>query len=147
QKIVAAYEAKGQTDLADEEAAKLAAAYVQGTEWYTANETDREAMEAQSRIRQRMLRAAAENTHKAAQQARVDYLTKPTPEGKEKYVQLYRRAAELYGNFIDEYPTSPDVYEFTYRLGETRFFAEEYLVAVGYYRWVRDHRDLSEARF
>ena len=147
QKIVAAYEKKGDTNKADEEAAKLATQYSQGTEWYAANETNREAMEAQARIRERMLRAAAENIHKAAQAARTDYLNNPTPDGKTKYVQLYKRAAELYAGFIEEYPTSSDVYEFTYRLGETNFFAEQYMTSIAYYKWVRDHRELSETRF
>ena len=147
QKIVNALEKRGNTAAADEEAAKLASAYSVGTEWYAANETNREAMEAQARIRERMLRAAAENTHKAAQIARTEYLAKPTPEGKTKYVQLYKRAAELYANFIEEYPTSADVYEFTYRLGECSFFAEDYMTAIAYYRWVRDHRELSQLRF
>src|SRR5690606_7932173 len=78
---------------------------------------------------------------------RAEYLAAPTPEGKAKYIDLYKRAAELYQRFIDEYPTSSDVYEFTYRLGETNFFAENYMASIAYYRWVRDHRDLSEARF
>jgi tetratricopeptide (TPR) repeat protein len=147
QKIVNALEKRGNTAAADEEAARLASAYSVGTEWYAANETNREAMEAQARIRERMLRAAAENTHKAAQLARTSYLSTPTPEGKQKYMALYKRAAELYANFIEEYPTSNDVYEFTYRLGETNFFAEDFLTAIAYYRWVRDHRELSELRF
>jgi len=40
-----------------------------------------------------------------------------------------------------------DVYEFTYRLGETNFFAENYMTSIAYYKWVRDHRELSETRF
>lgn len=147
QKIVLAYEAKGDSSAADAEAGKLAAAYSPGTAWYTANETNREAMEAQQRIRERMLRAAAENIHKEAQQARAAYSAQPTPQAHDKYVALYRRAAEMYQRFIDEYPTSNDVYEFTYRLGETNFFAEQYMAAIPHYKWVRDHRDLSEARF
>lgn len=147
QKIVNAYESKGDSDAADTEAAKLAQAYSPGTKWYVANETNREAMAAQARIRERMLRAAAENTHKAAQLARQQYLAKPTPEGHDHYVALYKQAADMYQRFIDEYPTSTEVYEFTYREGETRFFAEEYLASIPYYTWVRDHRDLSEARF
>jgi hypothetical protein len=147
QKIVLAHEARGDSSAADAEAAKLAAAYSQGTAWYTANETNREAMEAQQRIRERMLRAAAENIHKEAQQARAEYTAQPTPQGHDRYVALYRRAAEMYQGFIDEYPTSNDVYEFTYRLGETNFFAEQYMAAIPHYAWVRDHRDLSETRF
>lgn len=147
QKIVLAYEAKGDSSAADSEAGKLAAAYSQGTPWYTANETNREAMEAQQRIRERMLRAAAENTHKEAQEARAAHNANPTPQSHDRYVELYRRAAEMYQRFIDEYPTSADIYEFTYRLGETSFFAEQYMAAIPHYKWVRDHRDLSEARF
>jgi cellulose synthase operon protein C len=147
QKIVNAFESKGDTDAADDEAAKLVARYAAGTDWYRANEMNREAIESQARINERMLRAAAENLHKAAQAARQEYVARPTPAGKERYVDLYRRSAALYRQFIEEYPTSEQVYEFTYRIGETLFFAEEYLTSIDYYRWVRDHRDLSEQRF
>ena len=147
QKIVLAYEAKGDSSAADAEAGKLASAYSPGTAWYTANETNREAMDAQQRIRERMLRAAAENIHKEAQEARAAWSAQPTQQAHDRYVELYARAAEMYQRFIDEYPTSANVYEFTYRLGETSFFAEQYMAAIPHYKWVRDHRDLSEARF
>ena len=58
--MVNAFEEMGDSDLAAEEAGRLAAAYAPGSEWYTANETNREAMESQARIGERMLRAAAE---------------------------------------------------------------------------------------
>ncbi len=147
QKIVAMYEAMGDRDMADEEAGRLASRYAPGSEWYKANETDREAMETQARISERMLQAAAENTHRAAQQARQEYLANQTPENKARYIELYDKAAELYGIFVREHPTAPEIYEFTYRLGETLFFAEKYEQAIEHYKWVRDHRELSQERF
>jgi TolA-binding protein len=147
QKVVNAFEAKGDADAADAEASKLVARYSPNTEWYRANEMDRDAIDSATRINERMLRAAAENVHKAAQAARAAYLAAPTPDGRVAYARLYARAAGLYRRFIDEYPTSDLTYEFTYRIGETLFFAERYLDAIAYYRWVRDHRDLSQQRF
>jgi tetratricopeptide (TPR) repeat protein len=147
QKVVAALQSKGDTSAADEEAARLALLYAPGTEWYTANETDRRAMSAYATIGQRMLRAAAENVHKSAQGMRAEYAKNETPENKLRYIAQYRKAAALYKRFIDEYPTADEVYEFTYRLGETSFFAGRYMEAIGHYRWVRDHKDLSSARF
>ena len=147
QKLVSAFEGMGDSDLADEEAARLAQRYAPGSEWYVANEMNLEAMEAQERIGERMLRAAAENTHKAAQLARQEYTEAPTPAKKDRYIELYLRAANLYDRFLSENPTSDLAYEFTYRLGETLFFAEKYREAIPHYRWVRDHRDLSSARF
>lgn len=147
QKIVNAFERLGDSTLADEEAARLASRYAPGTEWFEANETNREAMESQQRIGERMLRAAAENTHKSAQQARQDYVADPTPENKQRYLELYASAADLYRRFLETYPTSEFAYEFTYRLGETLYFSERYEEAIPHYTWVRDHRDLSSARF
>lgn len=147
QKIVGSLEALGDKQAADEEAARLVARYGVGSQWYEANRTNREAMENFERIGERMLRSAAENMHRRAQLARQDYLASPTPEGEANYVELYGKAAALYQQFIDQYPTAPEVYEFTYRLGETKFFARKYREAIGHYTWVRDHRKLSEERF
>lgn len=147
QNIVNAYVEMGDTDLANEEAGRLAARYAPGSEWYTANETNRLAMENQRRIGERMLRAAAENTHKAAQAARQDYLADSTEENKAIYVDLYLKAGALYERFLKENPTAEISYEFTYRLGEVLFYAEHYQEAIPHYVWVRDHRDLSETRF
>jgi TolA-binding protein len=144
QKIVSALEATGDKDAADEEAARLATTYARGTEWYAANETNREAMESQISIGQHMLRATAENTHRAAQLARKDYDADPTPDNKQRYLELYARAANLYQQYLEQYPDSDEVYEFTYRIADTRFFSEQYADSVPFYRWVRDHRDLSE---
>ncbi|HET6613695.1 MAG TPA: hypothetical protein VFG83_16965, partial [Kofleriaceae bacterium] len=147
QKIVGALEAMGDKQAADEEAARLVARYAVGSPWYEANRTNREAMENFDRIGERMLRAAAENMHRRAQIARQDYLASPTPEGEAAYIELYGKAAGLYQQFITQYPTAPEVYEFTYRLGETHFFAQQYREAIDHYTWVRDHRELSDERF
>jgi len=147
QRMVTAFEEMGDRDLASEEAGRLAATYAPGTPWYNANETNREAMESQRRIGERMLRAAAESTHKAAQTARQEWKVEPTDEGKARYIELYLKAAGLYQRFLKENPTSEVSYEFTYRLGETLFYAEHYSEAITHYTWVRDHRHLSEARF
>lgn len=147
QKIVNAFEEMGDSDLADDEAGRLAALYAPGTEWYLANETNREAMDSQKRIGERMLRAAAENTHKSAQSARQDWVAEPTEENKARYMELYLKAAGLYERFLNENPTSSISYEFTYRLGEVLFFSERYSEALVHYIWVREHRSLGVARF
>jgi tetratricopeptide (TPR) repeat protein len=147
QRIVNAFEEMGDSDLADEEAGRLAGTYAPGTPWYNANETNRDAMETQQRIGERMLRAAAENTHKAAQAARQDYVADPTEDNKARYMELYTKAAVLYERFLTENPTADVSYEFTYRLGEVLFYAERYPESIVHYTWVRDHRHLSVARF
>lgn len=147
QRMVTAFEEMGDRDLAAEEAGRLAATYAPGSEWYNANETNREAMESQRRIGERMLRAAAESTHKSAQTARAEWKIEQTEEAKARYIELYLKAARLYERFLVENPTSEVSYEFTYRLGEVLFYAERYQEAIPHYVWVRDHRDLSEERF
>ncbi|MCP4446403.1 MAG: hypothetical protein GY811_13820 [Myxococcales bacterium] len=147
QRMVTAFEEMGDSDLAAEEAGRLAGTYAPGTDWYNANETNRAAMESQRRIGERMLRAAAESIHKSAQTARSEWKFDPTEENKANYIELYIKAARLYERFLKENPTSDVSYEYTYRLGEVLFFAEHYVEAIPHYVWVREHRHLSEERF
>ncbi len=149
QQIVDAFEAKGDKLAADEAAAQLAIRYAPGTPWYQANEKDREAMENQRRIAERALYASARNTHLAATNLRKEYEAggKTEPALKEEYLALYASAVKLYQTFVKQYPESDYAYEFTYYQGEALFFSERYMEAVEQYKWVRDHRDLSEAYF
>ncbi|NJM91198.1 MAG: tetratricopeptide repeat protein, partial [Myxococcales bacterium] len=149
QQIVNVFELKGDKFAADSAAAELAIRYAPGSPWYVANEKDREAMENQRRIAERALYAATRNTHTAATQARKDYeaSSKKDPAQKQEYLALYNKAVELYRTFITQYPESDYVYEFTYLQGEALYFSERYLEAVEQYKWVRDHRDLSEQFF
>lgn len=149
QEIVNVFELKGDKFAADNAAAELATRYAPGSAWYTANEKDREAMENQRRIAERALYAATRNTHTAATTARKEYeaATKKDPAKRDEYLALYNKAVELYRTFIQQYPESDYVYEFTYLQGEALYFSERYLEAVEQYTWVRDHRDLSEQYF
>ena len=155
QKIVDVFEAKGDEYAANEAAAELATHYVKGTPWYQANEKNREAMANQAKIGERMLSGAARNMHKAATEARKEYEATGSsdPELKNEYLALYEKAAQLYRNFLRQHPESVSVYDFTYGLAEVLFFAGKYISkgeeegAVVHYRWVRDHRNLSEKLF
>ncbi len=149
QAIVDAYEAKGDKFMVDQTAAELAIRYAPGTAWYTANEKDREAMENQRRIGERALYAAARNTHLAATNLRKEYEAggNTDPSLRTEYLDLYGRAVDLYRTFIKQYPESDYAYEFTYYQGEALFYSERYLEAAEQYRWVRDHRDLSQSYF
>lgn len=145
QKIVNAFESKGDKYAADQAAAELATRYAPGTAWYAANEKDREAMDNQRRIAERALYAAARNTHSAATTLRKEYDAsgKKDPEQKEEYLAMYNQAVNLYRQFIETYPESDYVYEFTFLQGEALFYSERYREAIVQYKWVRDHRDLG----
>ena len=149
QKIVNAYESKGDKLAADQAAAELAKRYAPGTAWYAANEKDREAMENQRRIAERALYAAARNTHAAATQLRKDYeaASKKDPNAKSEYLAMYTQAVELYRQFIATYPESDYMYEFNFLEGEALFYSERYREAVTQYKWVRDHKDLGSAYY
>jgi hypothetical protein len=120
-----------------------------GTPWYAANEKDREAMEAQRRIAERALYAAARNTHVAATNMRKEYDAggKTDKQLHDDYIAYYAKAIELYTTFIEQYPDSDYVYEFSYFMGEALFYSERYFDAADQYKWVRSHRDLSEQYF
>lgn len=145
QKIVNAFESKGDKFAADQAAAELAMKYAPGTAWYAANEKDREAMENQRRIAERALYAAARNTHSAATQLRKDYdaSSKKDPAAKQEYLSMYNQAVELYRQFTSTYPESDYAYEFNFLMGEALFYSERYREAIAQYKWVRDHRDLG----
>ena len=146
QQIVDAFEAKGDKFAADQAAAELATRYAPGSAWYTANEKDREAMDNQRRIAERALYAAARNTHSAATTLRKEWEANggKDPQGKQDYLALYAKAVELYKTFIQQYPESDYVYDFTFYMAEALYFSEHYTEAVDQYVWVRDHRDLSQ---
>jgi tetratricopeptide (TPR) repeat protein len=146
QEIVNIYELKGDKFAADNAAAELAIRYrCPGSQWCTANEKDREAMESQRRISERALYAAARNTHSAATQMRKDYelLKNKDPQAKNEYLSMYSKAVELYRTFITTYPESDYVYEFTYNQAEALYWSERYPEAIVAYTWIRDHRDVG----
>ncbi|MBK9072043.1 MAG: tetratricopeptide repeat protein [Myxococcales bacterium] len=145
QEIVNAYDAKGDKSGADDAAAELAARYAEGTPWFRKNEKDRVAMEAQRRIAERALYAAARNTHVTAGTLRREWVEggKTDVELRAASIDEYQKAIELYQAFIRQYPESEYVYDFTFYMAEALFFSERYDDAVVQYSWVRDHRDLS----
>lgn len=149
QKIVNVFEQKGDKFAADAAAAELATKYAPGTAWYAANEKDREAMENQRSIAERALYAAARNMHSAGTTLRKDYEAsgKKDAQLRTDYLAMYARAVELYRQFIETYPESDYVYEFTFLQGEALFYSERYREAIAQYKWVRDHRDLGTAYY
>ena len=149
QQIVNVFETKGDKFAADAAAGELATRYAPGTAWYAANEKDREAMESQRRIAERALYAAARNTHAAAITLKKEWEAdgKRDAAMRGDFLALYAKAVELYTSFISQYPDSDYVYEFTFQRAEANFFSERYMDAIGDYRWIRDHRDLSETYY
>lgn len=149
QEIVNVFELKGDKFAADAAAAELATRYAPCTPWYAANEKDREAMENQRRIAERALYAATRNTHSAATEMRKAYEASPKkdPQDKTDYLAMYSKAVDLYRTFIQTYPESDYVYEFTFLQGEALYWSERYMDAVTAYEWVRDHRDIGTAYY
>jgi hypothetical protein len=149
QEIAVVFETKGDKFAADQVAAELATRYSPGSAWYQANEKDRAAMESQRAIAERALWAAARNTHGAATTLRKEWEEGGRKDAgqRQEYLALYTKAAELYATFINQFPESDFVYEYTYLLGESLFFSERYIESIPHYRWVADHRDLSEKYF
>ena len=149
QEIVNVFELKGDKFAADAAAAELATRYAPGTPWYAANEKDREAMENQRRIAERALYAATRNTHSAATQMRKDYdaAAKKDPQAKADYLAMYTKSVDLYRTFIQTYPESDYIYEFTFLEGEALYWSERYPEAIVAYTWVRDHKDMGTAYY
>jgi TolA-binding protein len=138
--IVNAYEARGDKLGADEAAGDLATRYAPGTEWYAANDKNREAMDNQRRIGERTLYVAARNLHAAATEARQKYQKAGVddPVARAAYLDLYAKAVRLYEGFVTQYPRSRQIYEMTFAMAEALYFSERYGEAAERYRWVRD---------
>lgn len=149
QEIVNVFELKGDKFAADAAAAELATRYAPGTPWFAANEKDREAMESQRRIAERALYAATRNTHSAATVMRKDYdaAAKKDAQAKADYMAMYAKAVDLYRTFIQTYPESDYIYEFTFLQGEALYWSERYPEAIVAYTWVRDHKDMGTAYY
>jgi len=143
QKIVDALAFVGDASGAALERARLAETYRKGGAWYTANETNREAMDIANRLGEGSLLDAARTVHRNAQLAKAAYQKQPTAEGRATYIKFYAQAAQLYASYLQEYPQSSQAYELTFRLADTLFFSEQYLKSVPHYRWVRDHKELG----
>src|SRR5262249_1548711 len=107
----------------------------------------REAMDIASRLGEGSLLDAARNIHRNAQLAKAAYHQNPTPENHTTYVKLYAQAAGLYSSYLEEYPSSGQAYDLTYRLADCLFFTEHYLKSVGPHPGVRAHKELGPSPF
>jgi TolA-binding protein len=138
--IVNAHEAKGDKLGADVAAGDLATRYAPGTEWYAANNKNREAMDNQRRIGERTMYVAARNLHAAATEARQKYQQAGVgdPVARAAYLDLYAKAVRVYEGFVTQYPKSRQLYEMSFAMAEALYFSERYVEAAERYRWVRD---------
>ena len=64
--------------------------------------------------------------------------------GRRAYQKTYLAAASMYQRFVETYPTSADVAQFTFNMAGCFFFADKFDDAIANYRWVRDARALVE---
>ncbi len=170
EKIVEVLTRMGDTDRKNYESQRLATRYSpcpeelkrnRGPEdecgrWYEANETNRAAMETQRRIGERMLLVAAYTTYEQAIAAYKEWEADPqNPDLIASKDKLLADSVNLYKSFLEQYPQSSEYYTYTYNLAEALFFSGRYIDqvrpdgtvedgAIGYYKWVRDHKDLGD---
>ncbi len=152
QNIVDLLELMGDKNAEVAERQRITELYKKGGAWYRANEMNRDAMDAAGRLSENSLIKAAVSVHRRAQEERVAWETGKTDDqllslqddpGRKSYMGLYSQAAQLYEQYLVTYPTSKQLYEFTYRLGDTYFYSEQFDKAVLNYQWVRDHTNMG----
>jgi tetratricopeptide (TPR) repeat protein len=152
QQIVELYEWMGLKDKEVQERARIAELYKKGSDWYRANEMNREAMDWANSLSENSLIKAAVQVHRQAQEARQAWEQGKTEDqilkmqddpGRKAYQALYAQAAQLYEQYLVTYPTSTNLYEFSYRLGDCYFYTDNFDKAVEQYRWVRDHSNMG----
>jgi tetratricopeptide (TPR) repeat protein len=152
QEIVDLLELMGDRNAEVAERQRIADMYKEGSPWYRANEMNREAMDAAKQLSENSLIKAAVQVHRRAQEEREAWekgktddqlLTMQDDPGRKTYMDLYGQAAALYEQYLVSYPTSTNLYEFTYRLGDCYFYTGQFDKAVVDYRWVRDHQNMG----
>lgn len=150
--IVELLEYMGDKNAVVAERQKISELYKKGSPWYRANEMNREAMEAANSLSENSLIQAATEVHRRAQEERVAWEQGKTDEqlltlqgdpGRKAYQALYLQAGDLYEQYLVAYPTSKNLYEFTYRLGDCYFYGDKFDDAVKQYVWVRDHGNMG----
>ena len=121
-----------------EEREKLAREYARGTSWYEKNRLDKEAVTEARRLAEGNMIEAALFHHKKAQELRERAEASRDEQLMAQAVEEYKIAGEHYQRFLEMYPTSKNVYEYSYSLADTYFFSFQFEKAAAQYRKVRD---------
>ncbi|MEO1334402.1 MAG: tetratricopeptide repeat protein, partial [Myxococcota bacterium] len=133
ERIVRAHEQLRDFDGATEAREKLVADYSKGSNWYTSNNEDREAITKAESLTERSLYTAAIFRH---QQAQAYKGSGKLPEA----VASYQQAATAYQSYLDRVPSSNNAYDFEFYLAECLFYSGDYPRAAEQYDKVRDSR-------
>ncbi len=109
---------------------KLATAYLRGTPWFAANESDFDAIETALKLAEDALVATAIDHHGKAQKLRS--------EGDPRAAEEYRIAARAYAAFLERFPEGPNSYRYRYEYAESLYYSNDFAQAAVEYAAVRD---------
>ncbi|TPV93675.1 MAG: tetratricopeptide repeat protein [Myxococcales bacterium FL481] len=129
-KVMQAYLALHDEDGATRARDALATGYLRGTDWFYANETDPDAIEAGFALAEDALVAAAIDHHTQAQ--RLRQANDPGAAAE------YAIAARAYEAFLERFPQAPSAYEYRFQLAESFYYSEQFARAAEEYIHVRD---------
>jgi cellulose synthase operon protein C len=130
-KIVAAYERMRDFEGAARAREELVKNYDEGSQWFAANQSNREAIATARELTEKSLYTAAIFHHQQAQAfKKADRAAEATAS--------YRRASENYRIYLARFPDSKNAYDFNFFLAECLYYSDDYTGAAEQYARVRD---------
>ncbi len=152
-RIVAALERMRQFEQALEERGKFVKQFSKGTPWYNHNRDKPEALALAAELAEQAIVKYAVEHHKAAQALKKMALASSPPD--ESKLQLasheYGLAADGYAKYLEQYPNSKNIYDYTFFYAESLYYAQKFAEAAEQYEKVRDsnldNRYLEDAAF
>lgn len=133
ERIVRAYEQMRDFEGATRAREKLVADYSEGSDWYAANQDDRQAITKAESLTERSLYTAAIFRH---QQAQAHKAAGRPSAARESYLA----AAGAYENYLRRFPDSKNSYDFEFFLAECLYYSGDYDRAATQYDKVRDSK-------
>jgi TolA-binding protein len=130
-KIVLAWSRDRQFDKEATEREVLVAAYAEGSRWWEKNKGDPDLIASVREISEKSLLRASSFHHAQAQAYKQE-------QKLEQAVAEYRIAARAYGDYLERFPHSKQVYELTYNYADCLYNALEFDAAARVYAAVRD---------
>ena len=133
EKIVRAYEQMRDFDGATAARERLVKNYSEGSDWYTANLGDREAIARAEALTERSLYTAAIFRHQQAQAHKQAARHGPARDS-------YVAAANAYQSYLERFPQSKSAYDFEFFLAECLYYSGDFTRAAAQYDRVRDSK-------
>lgn len=138
ERIVAIYDTMRDIEKMTAERLELVRDYGPGSAWYAANAGRPEVLAGVDRQIELALSQAAQFHNKRAQDLKAQAATTGKEEFNVAAVQEYKKAAQVYEDYLRQFPGTKQAYEHTYFLAECYYYSFDFEKATKNYIKVRD---------